>query len=82
MYLYVNPDALDRRDVAGFVSYFLTGGADLVREVGYVSLTDREYALVRRRLEDRVVGTMYCGPGGGDGEVASLEALLSRPGYC
>ena len=46
-----------------------------------MSLTDREYALVRRRLEDRVVGTMYCGPGG-SGEVASLEALLSRPGYC
>ena len=82
VYLYVDPDALDRREVAGFVGYFLTEGADLVREVGYVSLTDREYALVRRRLEDRVVGSMYCGPGRGDGEVASLEALLSRPGYC
>ena len=81
VYLYVNPVALERRDVSGFVRYFLTGSADLVREVGYVSLTDREYALVRRRLEDRVVGTMYCGPGG-SGEVASLEALLSRPGYC
>ena len=82
VYLYVDPRALDRPEVAGFVSYFLTEGADLVREVGYVSLTDREYALVQRRLEDRVVGTMYCGPGEGGGEVASLEALLSRPGYC
>ncbi len=43
-----------------------------------MSLTDREYALVRRRVEDRVVGTMYGGQGGGD-ESASLETLLSRP---
>ena len=82
VFLYVNPGALDRPDVAGFVRYFLSAGAELVREVGYVSLTDREHALVRHRLEDRIVGTMYCGPGRSEGEVASLEALLSRPGYC
>ena len=82
VFLYVNPEALDLPEVAGLVRYFLSEGAELVREVGYVSLTNREYALVRRRLEDRVVGTMYCGPGGAAGEVASLEALLSRPGYC
>ncbi len=82
VFLYVNPVALDRPEVAGFASFFLTEGAAFVREVGYVSLTDREYALVQRRLEDRVVGTMYCGPGGDAGEIASLEALLSRPGYC
>ena len=78
VYLYVNPGALDRPEVAGFVRYFLAEGAELAREVGYVSLTDREYALVRRRVDDRVVGTMYGGRGGG-GEGASLEALLSRP---
>ena len=78
VYLYVNPGALNRPEVAGFLRYFLAEGAELVREVGYVSLTDREYALVRRRVEDRVVGTMYGGQGGGD-ESASLETLLSRP---
>ena len=77
VYLYVNPDALDRPEVAGFVDFFLTEGADLVREVGYVSLTDREYALVQRRVDDRVIGTMYRG-GGEDDASASLEALLSR----
>ena len=82
VFLYVDAEALDRPEVAGFVRYFLTEGAELVREVGYVSLTDREYALVRRRLGDRVVGTMYCHPGRDAGEVASLEALLTRPGYC
>ncbi len=75
VYLYVNPDALDRPRVAGLVRYFLTEGADLVREVGYVPLTDREYALARRRVDNRVVGTMYRGE---RDELASLEALLSR----
>ena len=79
VYLYVDPNALDRPEVAGFVRYFLTAGADLVREVGYVPLTDREYALVRRRVDDRVVGTMYDGRGENDAG-AALEALLSRTG--
>ena len=77
VYLYVNPDALDRPEVAGFVDFFLTEGAGLVREVGYVSLTDREYALVQRRVDDRVNGTMYRGRGEEDPS-ATLEALLSR----
>ena len=77
VYLYVAPDALDRPEVAGFVDFFLTEGAGLVREVGYVPLADREYALVRRRVDDRVTGTMYRG-GGEDDERVSLEALLSR----
>ena len=59
IYIYVNPTALDRPDVAGFVDYFLDEGAGLVREVGYVPLTEQEYVLVRERVEDRVTGTMY-----------------------
>ena len=49
-----------------------TEGADLVREVGYVPLTDQEYTIVQRRVDDRTTGTMY---GHGD-ELASLETLL------
>ena len=72
VYIYVNPVALERAEVRGFVSYFLTEGADLVREVGYVPLTDQEYTIVQRRVDDRTTGTMY---GHGD-ELASLETLL------
>lgn len=77
VYIYVNPAALDRPEVAGFVSYFLSDGAALVREVGYVPLTDAEYALVQRRVEDRVTGTMY----GHADEMASLSTLLSGAGH-
>ncbi len=77
VYIYVNPTALDRPDVAGFASYFLNEGAALVREVGYVPLTDDEYALVQRRLEERVTGTMY----GHGNELASLGTLLTGAGH-
>lgn len=72
IFIYVNPDALERSDVNGFVNFFLSDGASLVREVGYVPLSDAEYALVQSRLENRVTGTMF---GHGD-ETASLTALL------
>ena len=74
VYAYVNPTALERPDVDGFVRYLLTDGADLIREVGYVPLTDPEYALVRRRVDERITGTMY---GSVDAGAASLTALLS-----
>jgi len=72
IFIYVNPDALERAEVSEFVNFFLSDGAALVREVGYVPLSDAEYALVQRRVDDRVTGTMF---GHGD-ETASLTALL------
>ena len=72
IFIYVNPDALERAEVSGFVNFFLSDGASLVREVGYVPLSDAEYALVQRRVDDRATGTMF---GHGD-KTASLTALL------
>ena len=77
IYIYVNPVALDRPEVAGFVNFFLSDGAALVREVGYVPLTEPEYALVQRRVDERVTGTMY----GPRDELASLLTLLSGAGH-
>ena len=74
VYIYVNQTALERQEVSGFVDFFLTENS-LVREVGYVPLTDQEYAMVRQRVENRVTGTMY----GLGNEMASLTTLLSRP---
>jgi len=55
------------------VSFYLDQGAALVREVGYVPLTDAEYALVRDRLARRVTGTMY-----GEGTTGTLEERLRK----
>ena len=77
VYVYVNPEALARPEVSGFVNFFLSEGAALVREVGYVPLTEAEYALVQRRVDERTVGTMY----GHGNEMASLTTLLTGVGH-
>jgi phosphate transport system substrate-binding protein len=45
LYIYVNPQALDRPEVRSFVEYYLETARDttLVTEVGYVKLTEDEY---------------------------------------
>jgi phosphate transport system substrate-binding protein len=74
IFIYVKAKALDRPEVRGFVDFYLAKGTALIREVGYVPLTDAEYGLVRKRLTDRKVGTMF----GGTGSHATLSELLSR----
>jgi phosphate transport system substrate-binding protein len=61
VFIYAKVAALGRPEVASFVEYFLSKGVPLVREVGYVPLTDREYELVRARLGARTTGSMYQG---------------------
>ena len=55
-----------------FVDFYLTKGPSLVREVGYIPLTDAEYGLVRKRFSDRKTGTMY---EGASGQVTLTERL-------
>ena len=73
VFIYVRIEAAERPLVAAFVEYYLQEGATLSRDVGYVPLRDRAYALARDRFRDRTAGTMYeaATPG------ASLESLLS-----
>ena len=59
IFVYVSTEALDRSDVEAFIDFYLTEGASLVREVGYVPLSDDEYALVRQRVQDRVTGSFF-----------------------
>ena len=45
LYIYVNPNALDKPEVREFVEFYIETARDttLVTEVGYVSLTEEEY---------------------------------------
>ncbi len=73
VFIYAKVSALDRPEVLSLVHFYLDHGAALVREVGYVPLTDAEYALVRDRLANRVTGTMY-----GEGKTGTLEERLRQ----
>jgi phosphate transport system substrate-binding protein len=75
IFIYAKVAALQRPEVRGFVEYYLQEGPPLVREVGYIPLTDREYTLVRGRFEARTTGSMF--PEGAAGGERSLERLLA-----
>jgi phosphate transport system substrate-binding protein len=76
IFIYPKVAALERPEVASFVEYYLKEGVPLVREVGYIPLTDREYEMVRSRYTSRRTGSTYDGT---DGQSQmTLEQRLSK----
>ena len=61
IFVYPKVKALDRPEVTRFVDFYLTTGVPLVREVGYIPLSDREYDLVRARFAAKKSGSVYQG---------------------
>ena len=61
VFIYPKVASLDRPEVRSFVEFYLSKGLPLIREVGYIPLTDREYELVRNRVGARKAGSMYQG---------------------
>ncbi len=76
LFIYVNKKAAERPEVQQFVDFFLTAGPPLVREVGYIPLPERAYALVKTRFERRTTGSVFGGKGSQVG--VSVEQLLSK----
>jgi phosphate transport system substrate-binding protein len=74
IFIYPKVKALDRPEVKRFVEYYLKEGLPLVREVGYIALTDKEYELVRSRYTAKKTGSMYQGSSAG----MTLEQRLSQ----
>lgn len=73
IFIYPKITALGRPEVKAFVDFYIGTGTSLVREVGYIPLTDREYELVRARVTGKRAGSMY-----GQGQEGTLEQRLSR----
>jgi len=61
IFVYAKVKALQRPEVLQFVEFYLTQGVPLVREVGYIPMTEREQSMVRDRFNARKTGTMYTG---------------------
>lgn len=72
MFMYVNKARLSRPEVKAFVDFMLNNGGALIRDVGYVPLSDTEQQLVKNRWNAGTTGTIYTGAAHG----ASLESLL------
>ncbi|HUG20267.1 MAG TPA: PstS family phosphate ABC transporter substrate-binding protein [Planctomycetaceae bacterium] len=54
LYLYVNKAALQRQEVASFLTYYLNEGQILVGEVGYVRLSESLIAETRKNLQNAI----------------------------
>jgi phosphate transport system substrate-binding protein len=59
VFIYVRPDALDRREVRAFVDFYIESAPMLATEVGYIPLPDSVYAGAKQRVESREIGTAY-----------------------
>jgi len=78
IFIYPKVKSLDRAEVKSFVEFYLKQGIPLVRDVGYIPLTEKEYDLVRARYEARKTGSMFHGSEGGKVTIANLEQRLSQ----
>ena len=78
IFIYVSTAGLARPEVEKFVQFYLESGAPLIKEVGYVPLTDAEQKLVRQRFTSKTPGTMFDAAAPMDPKV-SLEQRLSGP---
>ncbi len=76
IFIYPKVTALERPEVKSFIDFYLTKGIPLVREVGYIPLTDQEYTMVRDRFTARKVGSMF--EGVDSHSQLTLEQRLSR----
>jgi phosphate transport system substrate-binding protein len=75
LFVYISTAALERPEVQQFVDFYLSDGAALAAEVGYVPLADAEQTLVQQRFANRTRGTMFSA---GTSQTMSLEELLKR----
>ena len=78
VFIYPKVKSLDRPEVKSFVEFYLKQGIPLVRDVGYIPLTDKEYDLVRTRFSSRKTGSMFHGGDAGKVTIASLEERLAQ----
>ncbi|MEO5656117.1 MAG: PstS family phosphate ABC transporter substrate-binding protein [Nitrospiria bacterium] len=75
IFIYASVKALARPEITDFVTFYLTEGRALVREVGYIPLQDQVYELGLKRVAKRVTGSVFEGKGSQIG--VTLESLLA-----
>ncbi len=77
LFIYVRDTAAARAEVQDFIKFYLTDGAKLAQEVGYVPLPANAYQLALKHFSDKKLGTVF----GGVPEVGvTIDALLAREG--
>ena len=74
-FIYVTLEAAQQPAIADFIHFYLTEGAALVKEVGYVPLSDTTYDLAWERFNKKLTGSLLVGQ---DNVGVDLEKLLNQ----
>jgi len=75
IFIYVNAKSATKPEIKSFVEFYLKQAPMLVKEVKYVPLPDKAYALAANNFMKGKVGTVF----GGEAEVGiKIEELLKR----
>lgn len=61
LFIYISKKALDNEAVLQFADFYLENAPELVPDAGYIALTDKEYDIVKKRLQKRVTGSAFAG---------------------
>ncbi|NJK49405.1 PstS family phosphate ABC transporter substrate-binding protein [Candidatus Gracilibacteria bacterium] len=61
LFIYVSSKAAQRPEVKKFVEFFMTQGASLVQEVGYVPLPAQAYQLAMKNFNSNKMGSIFAG---------------------
>lgn len=61
IFIYVSTKAYARPEIKEFVNFYLDNAAPLVEEVGYIPLTEDDYAAGMERFQKGVKGTVFSG---------------------
>src|SRR3989338_77786 len=76
IFIYVNQKALNRPEVSQYVQYYLENAAVLSREVGYIPLSKKAYALAQKRVEKSITGSLFEGHGSQVG--VQIDVVLEK----
>jgi phosphate transport system substrate-binding protein len=75
IYIYVSKKAIDKGEVREFVEFYMKQAPSLVKQVKYVPLPDKVYAMGMERVKSRKLGTAF----GGHADVGvTIDDLLKR----
>lgn len=75
VFIYVSAKSMDKPEIKEFVDFYLKNAAKLSKEVGYIPLPAKAYAMGGEHFKNRKLGTVF----GGDTEIGlKVEDLLTR----
>ncbi|MBI5708302.1 MAG: PstS family phosphate ABC transporter substrate-binding protein [Armatimonadetes bacterium] len=59
LFIYIKKSSLDQPHVAAFAKFYIQNAATLSAETGYVALPDSAYPMIEKRLQDKVLGSVF-----------------------